>query len=38
MRGKESDLTKDLQVIVNPAFSEVNRNFWLTPTEARLGL
>lgn len=29
MRGKESDLTKDLQVLVNPAFSEVNVNFWL---------
>lgn len=38
MRGKESDLTKDLQVLVNPAFSEVCGNFWLTPTEARLGL
>jgi len=37
-RGRESDLTEDLQILVNPAFTEVNGNFSLTPTEARLGL
>lgn len=26
MRGKESDLTKDLQVLVNSGFREVNGN------------